>query len=108
MDDSILYPEGLSEELAARLYGEVTVPWSSKPFAFDLARSECRFWLDYGLGTISPGGRYDEEGASWPPLANVIRRERFEGDKARVFQWSNGMVFEQEPPDESRDDTPGT
>jgi hypothetical protein len=85
-------PGGMTIELARRLYGSVEVDWASEPFVFDVARSECRFWLDHGSSTsMFDDDAYD--GMQWPPLVNVIRRG--DDNKVRVFQWGNGLVFEQ-------------
>ena len=80
---AVTYPEGISPELAARLYGRVKVGWASEPFSYDETRSECRFWLNEATAT----GKY-------PPLINVVRRG--EDNAVRVFQWGDGSIFEQE------------
>ena len=84
---AVTYPEGISPELAARLYGRVKVGWASDPFAYDETRSECRFWLNEAAAT----GKY-------PPLVSVIRRgdNPDDPDAVRVFQWGDGSIFEQE------------
>lgn len=84
------YPAGMTEELAARLYGSVTVPWSSKPFVFDPARAECGYWLARGQLTIKEGDDYTK--GEWPELVNVIRRGLT--NNVHVFHWSNGDVYE--------------
>lgn len=86
---AVTYPEGMTDELARELYGEVTVKWSSKPFAYDESRSECREWLERGR----PYEGYYDSGF-WPQLVNVIRR--FDNNDVRVFQYSDGSVIEQE------------
>lgn len=86
-----LYPPGLTSPLAKRLYGRVSVPWATTPFAFDPERSECRAWLDRGRARLKPGEDYTA--APWPPLADVIRR----GDGGRVFHFSDGTAYAQAP-----------
>jgi hypothetical protein len=86
------YPKGLSEELAKRLYGSVTVTWSSAAFTFDPARSECREWLE--RGAIGIDSSQDYTAGAWPQLVNVVRRGT--DNKVRVFQFSDGSVLEQE------------
>jgi hypothetical protein len=84
------YPKGMSAQLAKRLYGSLKVSWASKPFTFDLKRSECRAWLAHGSAKIPEGGGYQE--GDFPKLVDVIRR----GDgKTRTFQFSDGSVYEQ-------------
>lgn len=83
-------PKGLSEELASRLYGRVTVSWSSSPFVFSAERSECRAWVERGAASMS-GDTYDT--GTWPTLTNVVRRGT--DNSVRVFQYSDGSVFEQ-------------
>jgi hypothetical protein len=85
-------PDGMTIELARRLYGSVAVDWAKEPFAFDPERSECQFWLDWCLDS-SPYENATYEERLWPPLVNVIRRG--DDNKVRVFQWANGLVFEQ-------------
>lgn len=90
--DRFELPEGMTEELLRRLYGEVTVKWASDPFTFSPERSECRFWFDACINTsMFEGDPYD--GMHWPPLVNVIRRG--DDNAVRVFQWGSGLVFEQ-------------
>jgi hypothetical protein len=89
----VTYPKGLSKELARELYGEVEVPWSSKPFVYDESRSECRFWLEQ-CSTGIPAANTAYTATQWPQLVGVIRRG--EDNAVRVFQWSNGLVYEQE------------
>jgi hypothetical protein len=86
------YPGGMSEELAARLYGTVKVPWSDTPFAFDPDRGECQEWMTAAMENLPLTSNYTR--GSWPRLVNVIRRG--ENNAIRVFQWSNGLVYEQE------------
>lgn len=87
------YPKGMTEQLARVLYlaqGEVKVPWASKPFPFDLARSECRHWLASHAAKLKAGAPYTD--TNWPALVDVRRR----GDgKTRVFVFSDGSVYEQ-------------
>lgn len=84
------YPEGMTEELARELYGSVKVKWASEPFVFDPERSECQEWLDRGARTLD----LSYEFGYWPRLVNVIRR--YDKTGIRVFQYSDGSVFEQE------------
>lgn len=84
------YPPGMSPELAARLYGTVTVSWSSKPFAFDEHRSECAYWLARGQLDLKPGQDYTA--GEWPPLRDVIRRGATKN--IHVYQWANGDVYQ--------------
>jgi hypothetical protein len=80
---AVTYPDGMTPELADRLYHHVKVSWASDAFVYDESRSECRHWLEQGAAT----GQY-------PRLVNVIRRG--EDNAVRVFQYGNGMIFEQE------------
>jgi hypothetical protein len=85
-----LYPKGMTEELARRLYGQVTVPWAANPLAFDPERSECQYWLARGKLRLKPGESYTA--TTWPPLEDVIRRGSTKN--VHVYQWANGDVFE--------------
>jgi len=90
----VTYPEGMTKGLAGRLYGgaDVDVDWAADDsFTYDEARSECREWVERGTASMS-GGRYDT--GEWPRLVNVIRRGT--DNSVRVFQFSDGTVFEQE------------
>lgn len=84
------YPPGMTEELAARLYGKVTVPWSSKTFAFHEPRSECQYWLARGKLQLKEGEDYTH--ATWPELDDVIRRGKTKN--IHVYRWNNGDVYE--------------
>jgi hypothetical protein len=84
------YPPGMTDELAARLYGSVDVTWSSKPFVFDEQRSECQYWLARGKLGINEGEDYTH--GEWPELNKVIRRGKT--NNTHVFQWSNGDVYQ--------------
>lgn len=88
------YPTGMTEQLARELYGSVSVSWASKPFAFDLKRSECRAWLEFGKGTIPKNGTYKD--GNWGVLERVIRRGN-KGSTGRVYQYSNGFIYYQAP-----------
>lgn len=84
-----IYPPGMTEELAKRLYGSVKVRWASKPFEFDPKRSECQYWLARGKLPMKEGEDYTH--GEWPELNKVIRR----GNKSiHVYHWSNGDVFQ--------------
>lgn len=87
-----LYPEGMSFELARALYGELTVPWSSKTFAFDPARAECQMWLARGKARIPEGQVWSDAPEAWPELVNIIRRGA--SKNVHVYVWSNGDVYE--------------
>ena len=95
------YPKGASPEWVREVYGELTVPWASEPFRFDLERSECRRWLAFCSSTIPPGGDYTD--GNWGELKQVIRRGN-KGDKGRDFRYANGLVIHQEPPDKQKGD----
>lgn len=88
-------PKGASIEWLRAVYGELTVPWASKPFVFDLERSECRQWLAYCTSSIPPGGDYTA--GNWGEITQCIRRGN-KGDKGRDFMYANGLVIHQEPP----------
>jgi hypothetical protein len=85
-----IYPKGMTLQLAKRLYGSVSVPWSSKTFTFDPERSECQQWLSWGKEQLKPGDDYTK--AEWPHLEDIIRR----GSTLNVhaYQFSNGKVYE--------------
>lgn len=85
-----IYPEGMTPELAARLYGSVKVRWASKPFVFDDTRSECQYWLARGKLNIKEGEDYTH--GEWPELDKVVRRGTTKN--VHVFQWSNGDVYQ--------------
>lgn len=84
-----LYPPGMTKELARVLYGSVRVSWASLPFTFDPTRSECQAWLAHIWSQLKPGERYTK--ARIGRLIEVRRR----GNGSRVFQWSDGLTFEQ-------------
>ncbi len=84
-----LYPPGMTEELAKRLYGQLKVSWASVPFTFSPDRSECRFWLNRGMSQLKPGEDYTK--ATWPEINDCIRR----GNGNRVFTWEGGVSYEQ-------------
>ena len=90
------YPKGMTEGLAKRFYGSVTVPWASEPFTFDIKRSECRAWLAFCTANLKPGESYEK--GNWGALKDVIRRGD-KGSDGRVYQWSNGFVYAVEPDD---------
>jgi hypothetical protein len=90
------YPKGMTAQLARELYGSVKVSWADKPFTFDIDRSECRFWIEYGASFIPDGGDYRD--GNWGELVAVKRRGN-KGSGGRVYQWSNGAVYFQEPAD---------
>lgn len=91
--DAVPYPEGMTEALAKRLYGRVTVPWSSKEFTFNPLRSECQYWLARGKATMAdPKGAYNQPGAQWPELDDVIRRGATK--EVHAYRWMNGDVYE--------------
>jgi hypothetical protein len=90
------YPKGMTAALAKRLYGSVKVPWASKPFIFDLKRSECRAWLTFCTANLKPGDSYEK--GNWGRLSDVIRRGN-KGSDGRVYQWANGFVYAVEPDD---------
>lgn len=84
------YPPGMTEELAKRLYGRVTVPWYSKQFVFNPNRSECGYWLARGQRDLKPGEDYTK--GEWPSLRQVIRRGKTKN--VHAFVWSNGDVYQ--------------
>ena len=92
---AVTYPKGMNAKLAGRLYAgaDVDVDFAANDsFVYDEARSECRFWLEQcSTGIPTNGGDYTA--TQWPRLVNVIRRGS--DNSVRVFQWSNGLVFEQ-------------
>ena len=91
---AVTYPDGMTKSLAGRLYGgaDVDVDWAANnSFVYDEARSECRAWLDHCVENIDTGGDYQD--GVWPRLVNVIRRGS--DNSVRVFQYSDGFVFEQ-------------
>ena len=97
------YPKGMTPELARELYGSFTVTWASKPFAFDINRSECRRWLAWSTQHIPAGGDYTA--GNWGTLVNVIRRGN-KGSNGRDYVYSNGLVIHQEPPDKQKGPKP--
>lgn len=85
-----IYPKNMTLQLAKRLYGSITVPWSSKTFTFDPARSECQNWIEWGKEQLDDGDDYTK--AEWPQLVDIIRRGATHN--VHAYQYSNGKVFE--------------
>lgn len=85
-----IYPPGMTLELARRLYGTVTVPWSSKTFGFDPERTECQAWLISNAAGLKDGESYTA--AKWPRLEDIIRRGATKNIHA--YQYSDGSVYE--------------
>jgi len=90
------YPKGATEEWVRVVYGSVKVSWASKPFTFDINRSECRAWLLHCTSTIPQGGDYTQ--GQWGPLEKVIRRGK-KGVNGRDYLYGNEFIYRQEPPD---------
>jgi N-acetylmuramoyl-L-alanine amidase len=81
-----IYPKGMSKQLAARLYGSLTVPWTDEPFVFDPASPEGKEWLRRGKASMT-GATYDT--GVWPEISDAIRR----GDGSTVLTYSDGSTI---------------
>lgn len=89
-EDKHTLPEGMSSELAARLYGRYAAPWDGTMYTFDLGRAAPQVWLARGKRS-TPDGKPWSYGA-WPALREVIRR----GDGGVVYRWEDGSTYERE------------
>jgi hypothetical protein len=84
-------PEGMSRQLAARLFGSYKAPWDDTVFAFDLRTAPSQVWLARAKRSI-PDGKSWAFG-DWPALRTVIRR----GNGDQVWVWSDGFTYERKP-----------
>jgi hypothetical protein len=81
-------PEGMSRQLAARLFGSYRAPWDDTVFAFDLRTAPSQVWLSRGRASVPEGKSWAF--GNWPELSKVIRR----GNGDQLFVWSDGSTYE--------------